>query len=77
MSLDTRFKNFGTGVESEKLTPATSAAQHCHFALSEVCHVVFVSRQNVRPCRQGYHFVLVSKICTYFQDQCLKKYKCA
>ena len=27
--------------------------------------------------RQGYHFVLVSKICVYFQGQCLTKRECA
>ena len=27
--------------------------------------------------RQGYHFVLISKICAYFQGQCLKKRECA
>ena len=26
---------------------------------------------------QGYHFVLISKICAYFQGQCLKKRECA
>ena len=27
--------------------------------------------------KQGYHFVLISKICAYFQGQCLRKRECA
>ena len=26
---------------------------------------------------QGYYFVLISKICAYFQGQCLRKRECA
>ena len=39
---------------------------------------VFVNQVNYAYVyRQGYHFVLIFKICAYFQGQCLKKGKCA
>ena len=38
---------------------------NCDAERSQVCY------------NQGYHFVLISKICAYFQGQCLTKRECA
>ena len=38
---------------------------------------IFKGKGVVMDYRQGYHFVLISKICAYFQGQCLRKRECA
>ena len=43
----------------------------------DICNLDIINGGPRYCYNQGCHIVLISKICAYFQEQCLTKYECA